>query len=225
MKSIKDYVMTMEFKRLVGLCFSALLIASAIGEGSAQTSRRARKEQSRFGAEVAIRRPVEIPTDVLSILRETKRNQTCLKDGESPTNIISSWFAGSRIHLNDDGGSGLVVAARNSCLFGVNLVPFWVFRNTPRGHELVLSVSALGLDVLNTKTNNYRDIRASAATARRVQTIIFKFDGKEYRAQTIPARAAKSIITKPSAAFHVRGRRRGCGRSACAETVAVVLPG
>ncbi len=41
-----------------------------------------------------------------------------------------------------------------------------------------------GNAMLNTKTNNYRDIRTSAATARAAYTVIFKFDGKEYRAQT-----------------------------------------
>ena len=182
--------MTMEFRRHVGFCLSAVLIALVVGEASAQTRRRSQEAQSRFGAEVAIRRPVEIPNDVLSILREDKRNQTCLKDGQSPTNITSSWFVGSRIYLNNDSGSALVVTARNTCLYGVNLVPFWVFRNEPQGHELVLRVSALGLDVLNTKTNNYRDIRASAATARSVHTAIFKFDGKEYRATFTTARSS-----------------------------------
>jgi len=224
MKSIKDCVITMESKRLIVLCLSALLIALAIGEASAQARRRSQKEQSHFGAEVAIRKAAEIPTDVLSILREDKRNQTCLRDGESSTNITSSWFVGSRIHLNSDGDADLVVTARNECLLGANIVPFWVFRNTPHGHEMVLSVSALGLDVLNTKTNNYRDIRTSAATAESVQKVIFKFDGKEYRAQTIPARAAKSITTL-SSACHVRGRHRGSGRSVCVETAGVARPG
>jgi hypothetical protein len=171
----------MESKLLVKFCLTVLLIASTVGGAFAQASRRLRKEQSHFGAEVAIRKPVEIPPDVLSILREDKRNQTCLRDGESLTNITSSWFVGSRIHLSVDGDVDLVVTARNKCLLGANLVPFWVFRSRPQAHELVLSVSALGLDVLNTKTNNYRDIRTGAATAQSVRTVIFKFDGKEYR--------------------------------------------
>jgi len=182
MKSTKDYAMIMEFK-WQRLCLAALMIALAIVETSAQRTRRSQKEQSDFGAEVAIRKAVEIPIDVLSILREDKRNQTCLKDGESPMSITSSWFVGSRIHLHGNGDADLVVAAKNPCLFGANLVPFWVFRNTPHGHELVLNVSALSLDVLNTKTNNYRDIRTARATARSVRTVIFRFDGKEYRAK------------------------------------------
>jgi hypothetical protein len=172
----------MRSNRLIGV-FLTLLTALMFREAHAQVPRRSQREQSRFGAEVAIRRPVEIPAEVLSILREDKRNQGCLREGESPTNIISSWFVGSRIHLNGDSKRDLVITAKNTCLLGANLVPFWVFRNTSQGQELVLSVSALGLDVLNTKTNNYRDIRTGTATARTVHTVIFKFDGRKYRTQ------------------------------------------
>jgi hypothetical protein len=171
----------MESKILANLCLTLFPIALAVGSVSAQPSRHPKEEQSRFGAEVRIRKPAEIPSDVLSILRENKRNQTCLRDSELPTSITSSWFVGSRIDLNGNGDADLVVTARNKCLLGANLVPFWVFRNTSQGHELVLRVSALGLDVLKTKTNNYRDIRTAAATAQRVHMVIFKFDGKEYR--------------------------------------------
>jgi hypothetical protein len=170
----------MEFK-WQGLCLTALMIALVIGEASAQTTRRSPKEQSHFGAEVAIRKATEIPTDVLSILREDKRNETCLKDGESRMSITSSWFVGSKIHLNGNGDADLVVTARNKCLLGANLVPFWVFRSTPQGHELILSVSALGLEVLDSTTNDYRDIQIGAATARRVSTSTLKFDGKRYQ--------------------------------------------
>jgi hypothetical protein len=183
MKSIKDCVITMELKRIVGHGLLALLIAFAGGGAFAQTSRRLQKEQTRFGAEVAIKRPTKIPVDVFAVLRDDKRNQTCLKDGESPTSITARWFVGSKIHLNAVSGADLIVMARNVCLWGANIVPFWVFRTTPQGHRLVLSVTALGLDVLNTKTNNYRDIRTSAATARATYSVIFKFDGKKYRTQ------------------------------------------
>jgi hypothetical protein len=147
----------MRSNRLIGV-FLTLLTALMFREAHAQVPRRSQREQSRFGAEVAIRRPVEIPAEVLSILREDKRNQGCLREGESPTNIISSWFVGSRIHLNGDSKRDLVITAKNTCLLGANL----------------------GLDVLNTKTNNYRDIRTGTATARTVHTVIFKFDGKNF---------------------------------------------
>lgn len=169
--------------RLIRVFLLTLLPALMFPEANAQAPKRSQREQSRFGAEVAIRRPVEIPADVLLILREDKRNQNCLQEGESPTSITTSWFVGSRIHLNGHSQRDLVITAKNTCLLGANLVPFWVFRNTSPGHELVLSASALVLDVLNTKTNNYRDIRTGKATARTVQTVIFKFDGKKYRAE------------------------------------------
>ena len=183
MKSIKDNSITLVLKWVVKFCTPALVIALPIGSAFAQASRRPQKEQTHFGAEVRIRTPVEIPTDILSILREDKHNQTCLKAGESPANIPGSWFVASRIRLNGDRFGDFVITARNDCLLGANIVPFWIFRTTRKGHELILSVSALGLDVLKTKTNNYRDIRAAAATAQRVHTTVLKFNGEQYRIQ------------------------------------------
>jgi len=170
----------MEPKLLVKFCLTVSLIAS-VGGAFAQQSGRPQDEQTHFGAEVAIREPTKIPADVLSILREDKRNQTCLGDGESPASITGSWFIGSRIQLSANSDADLIVTAQNKCLLGANLVPFWVFRKTRETHELVLSTNALGLDVLNTRTNGYRDIRTGSATAESVRTVNFKFDGKEYR--------------------------------------------
>jgi hypothetical protein len=180
MRFVRGCLITMS-KLLIGICLQVSLFALTAGETNAQRNKHFEREQLQFGAEVAVKRPVEVPQDVLSILREDKRNQTCLKEGESPASIPSSWFVGSRVHLKGDGDPDLVVSARNSCLFGANLVPFWIFRNTPHGYDLILSISALGLDILETRTRGYRDIRASAATATTTQTIIFKFGGDEYR--------------------------------------------
>jgi len=167
---------------LVALGTLVLIIVMLVGGMTAQ-ERRPRTEQSHFGAEAAITAPVEIPSDVIPMLRQDKRNQTCLKRGESVERITKTWFVCSEIHLKDDRSVDLVVTARNECLLGSNIVPFWVFRKTPHGHELVLSVSALGLDVLNSKTNNYRDIRIARATARSAHTATLKFDGRKYRPQ------------------------------------------
>lgn len=138
-------------------------------------------EQLRFDAEEAIRNPTSVSEDVLQILRRDERNQTCLAANESPSNIPVSWFVASEINLNHDGLTDLVVTAANPCLFGANINPFWIFHGTPRGQQLALSVSALSLEVLNTRTKGFRDIRTTAATAKEVLITIYSFDGGEYR--------------------------------------------
>jgi hypothetical protein len=77
-------VITTASKLLITAGLVVLPIALAAGTVSAQPNRRAQSEQSRFGAEIPIRRGVQIPSDVLSILRKDKRNQTCLEANETP---------------------------------------------------------------------------------------------------------------------------------------------
>lgn len=140
------------------------------------------REQSSFGAEEEIEDPISVPADVLRILRRDERNQTCLNEGQPEDAISASWFVASEIDIDGNESADLVVKASNPCLFGANIDPFWIFRNTPRGYEHVLSVSTLGLDVLNAKTNGYRDVRTTAATANEVIITIYKFDGRKYKA-------------------------------------------
>ena len=148
-----------------------------------QSSSEQRREQTSFGAEEEIVHPIPIPKDVLQVLRSNERNQRLLAKGQTPDEIPASWFVASEINLKDDNMSDLIVMAAAPRLLGANIVPFWIFRGTTQGHELVLTVSALSLEVLDTKTNGYRDIRTGAATAKSGYRIIFRFDGKVYRGQ------------------------------------------
>lgn len=171
-------------KRVRLLLVVALIVELLPILAHAQQQRRIKpREQSQFGVEEKITHPVSVPEDVLQILRRDEHNQNCLATNASPDKIPASWFVASKIHLNNDNLSDLVVAAANPCLFGANINPFWVFRNTPQGYKLALSVSTLGLKALNTRTRGFRDIRSDAATGIEVFTTIFKFNGREYRAQ------------------------------------------
>jgi hypothetical protein len=165
--------------------FSLWLIASVVllsctPYALEPTQARAR-EQTIFEAEGRIRRPVAIPDDVLQILRKDERNQRSLAQGQTPADMPASWFVGSTIHLNDDGLPDLVVMAANPKLLGANLVPFWIFRNTPQGHQLVLAVNSLGLKVLKTKTNGYRDITTTEVAAAEITDTRYALKGNEYQ--------------------------------------------
>jgi hypothetical protein len=143
----------------------------------AQVVQQRYSEQLSFSVEEKPEHPVAVPEDVLQILRRNERNRR-LAQGEAP----ASWFVASEIHLNDDDLPDLIVMPSNPRLLGANIGPFWVFRNTPRGHELVLSESALVLDVLDTRTNSLRDLRLIALSAKEKFTVTYKFDGTAYQA-------------------------------------------
>ncbi len=86
-------------------------------------------------------------------------------------------------NLNNDRRPDLIVKAENACMHGANIIPFWIFRNTARGYELVLLTYALAVTVLPTSTNSHRNIRAQAVIrATHVATVIYRFNGRTYRA-------------------------------------------
>lgn len=148
---------------------------------SDQSIQKAR-EQVVFNAEDAIQHPVGVPAEVLQLLRRDERNRTCLEDNQSADDIPPTWFTASEIDLNNDKEKDLIVKANNPCLFGANIDPFWVFRKSTDGYELVLRVHTLSLEVLDISTRGYRDIRTQAATAKEVLTTMYKFDGNKYKA-------------------------------------------
>jgi hypothetical protein len=138
-------------------------------------------EQSVFGMEmVPVAEPVVVPEDVLQILRKTNYVLTCLKERQAPSDIPASWFVGSRIHLDGPDEPDLVVLPANGCLLGANVAPFWVFRRTARGFELVLEISVHDLRVLKGRSNGYRDIETWSSTAVTHTTLHFKFNGRRY---------------------------------------------
>lgn len=158
------------------LCLCAV-VAPAIAQGNGRT-----REQTRFGLEEPVKRPARIPADVLRLLGRDERVQARLADESTrPLQVPARWFAASVIQLNNDRLPDLVVKAEDAGLFGANIGPFWVFRNTGRGYALALRVDTLGLEVLPGRTRGYRNIRTQAASARQVFTRNFAFNGRSYR--------------------------------------------
>jgi hypothetical protein len=143
------------------------------------------KPQTLFQLGAKFRHPSPLPVSVLETLRADASNQqlfeSCPTRGSRHA-IPSSWFVAAEVELKHGESSDLVVRAENGCFWGANIGPFWVFRYTNIGYELVLNASALGLELLDTRTNGYRDIRLSSASGGNVRSTVFKFTGGKYRA-------------------------------------------
>jgi hypothetical protein len=150
-----------------------------------QNPSRTANPQTLFQLEERFTDPSPLPASVLETLQADTSNQqlfeNCPTRGSQHT-IPSSWFLAAEVDLKRGDLSGLVVRADNCCLWGANIGPFWVFRRTNIGYELVLDASALGLELLDTRTNGYRDIRLSSAFGGEVHSTVFKFIEGRYRA-------------------------------------------
>jgi hypothetical protein len=123
---------------------------------------------------------VTIPQNVWSLLKEDHSVQTVLMN-ENP--LLSepprSWFAGFSVNLHGEAASDLVVQAEDR-LAGANVTTFWVFLQTPNGSKLVLTLPAHDLTIMSTRWHGYRKIQAAAATAVRIWSRTFCFNGSEY---------------------------------------------
>lgn len=136
--------------------------------------------QKSFNAEVSVERPVKLPGGALELLKKNERVQSCLSERKSEL-PISSWFEASEIHLNDDGRVDLIVVPRNGCLFGANVIPFWVLLNSKQGYRIALQAQALHLEVQDTRTRGHLDITTSAVIrARDVAAVKYKYNGERY---------------------------------------------
>lgn len=146
-------------------------------------------EQTSFGAEGSVERPVKLPRSVIELLLEVDNGQlkSCLK--EEPD--ISTHFEASRININVDAYPDLIVKATSLCFRGAHVTAWWLFSNlgTKDGldynYELIFSKSADGIDVLSAQTNGFRDLNVSNySSAGAVQNQdIYKFDGTDYQSR------------------------------------------
>jgi hypothetical protein len=138
------------------------------------------RKQTRFGAEQPVRQVASIPAGVLKLLQADERNWTCLSTTPTQKEIPASWFVASFVKLSNDHDAELLVTSNNSCLNGANVAPFWIFRKQGARYELILKATGLVLDLLDTRTNHYRDIRLTSLSANMEYISLYKFNGNSY---------------------------------------------
>jgi len=189
----------MQRKRVV-----RFLVLAAVLEGSVvaqKPGRNQQPEQTNFSSDAGsaqefTRKPVEVSMGALQVLRDTLSRGllNCIKGhGATPDQVPASWFVGSEIHLDGPEEMDLIVRPNvfklgtrelpeaANCLLSANVIPFWVLRNIGGRYSLLLATYALELDVLNSRTNFYRDIQTVSSTAVTRTTLLYKMDVAQYQ--------------------------------------------
>ena len=151
---------------------------------SAQTVFQAHQDAVGF----PVQRPVTVPRAVLQVLGKDSGVRSCLENKHLlPNQLPHSWFIGSLVHLNGQSQKDLLVVPnlspdQSGCFHGIGSVAwFWVFRHTQTSYQLVLSVGAGTLRILDAESNGYSDIEISSWNATTETTTTFSFDGRQYR--------------------------------------------
>jgi hypothetical protein len=167
----------MNIKRSVIIFVLCLTIFNVL---VAQQRKSPASEQLLFTAEDEhVKKPIPIPDDILAILRDDDLVRSSLEN-EGVSTIPTSWFSASAIGLRDHGVKDLVLVGEGP-LHGTNVTTFWVFRSKSDSHELVLTAPAHTMAFKKTRSKGYRNIELTSATARQISTVIYQFDGKQYR--------------------------------------------
>jgi hypothetical protein len=127
-----------------------------------------------------IEHPVPVPDAILKVLRADKLVTGCLTT-ENVTEAAPTWFMAAEIHLHKNDQSDYIVLPANECLYGPFSDPFWIFGQASNGFDLLFRSDLLGIAILNSKTNEYRDIRTTFILGRQRNSVRFKFDGHKYQ--------------------------------------------
>ena len=188
----------MRSKQLVWCLVLTMLGADPISGARAQEPVKDQKsEQTVFDAEpdsgeMHVKRPVEIPDSALQVLRDglTGGVFNCLKArGATPEQAPASWFIASAVHLNGPEEVDLIVLPNapsvakptnpGGCMLPAHGGRFWVLGPgiASGRYELLLATVGLRLEILNSRTNRYRDIQiGSGRTAE-----LYKFMLQQYQ--------------------------------------------
>jgi hypothetical protein len=190
---------SMRSKQSLCVLVLALIVTVLMGDARGQNSTNDQKqEQTAFEAEpdgdvMHIDKPVKIPEGALQVLRDLSRSPAdCLKDSVTPSQVPASWFIASAIHLNGPDEVDLVVLLNEpaiahpdipgGCMLPANGNYFWVLapESGSGKYKLLLESYGHGLNVLNSRTNHYRDIQIGMANLNGATTLLFKFATQQY---------------------------------------------
>lgn len=167
---------TRQTVKLLTLAF--VVSASAATSAGAQTT-----IQTVFNLESNIQKEASIPADVIAILKSDERVDGCFRQkGEGVDE--SKWFSASEIDLNADGQMDLIIKAKDTCLYGANQGPFWIFQKAPDGYLKIMSASGLQLAVLPKKNNSFNQIKISKVVSMKPASETFSFSYKAGKYQS-----------------------------------------
>jgi len=129
------------------------------------------QEQQRFDLEGPFDHPVPLSDSareaLLSYVGQNSNSpksehgflEHCAQEEGTPTkNIPASWFVASSVTLKHGGPPSLVVVSQFPCLWGAHAGPIWVLHPTDSGYRVIFVGRGDGLDVDNTRSNDYRDL-------------------------------------------------------------------
>jgi hypothetical protein len=99
--------------------------------------------------------------------------------------VIADKLGASKIDLNGDGLTDLLVQGTELCTMGAHSTSFWLFTRTSSrlrsGYELAFRTDSDSITIRPSVTNGYHDIVMAYATGAELMETVLKFDGSSYQ--------------------------------------------
>lgn len=92
-------------------------------------------------------------------------------------------FIGKAVALSADNPETVdwIATTKNACSWAASAAPIWVLRRERSGYRVVLSYVSYDLTLGSGSQKGLRHIATARATAARVETQLWKFDGRTYK--------------------------------------------
>jgi hypothetical protein len=158
------------------------------------------------------------------VLSDFKDLRECFEQEEGGLRKAQEDMTIEEVDLNRDGVNEYQVEMSGPCACGMVNCSIYVYRKTEQGFDAILDDAAgLGLELLKTSSNGYRDLRVTARdTAATQAETVYKFDGKRYRDAKNTLVQMETGERKP--AFRRLQFKRGASAATVQGTVSIALP-
>ena len=160
------------------------------------------------------------------IMSEDAELRDCLKEqtDSSVTVPNEDEMTVEEIDLNRDGVKEYEVQLSGICACGAHNCTIYLYRRSGQGFESILEgAGGLGIEVLKTSTNGYRDLNIDAHNnAATVGSTIYKFDGRQYKEAGSTISNLETGETKP--AFRRVQFQRGASSATLKGKASIALP-
>src|ERR1041385_2843075 len=158
------------------------------------------------------------------VLSDFKDLRECMQQEEGGLRKAQEDMTIEEVDLNRDGVNEYQVEMSGPCACGMVNCSIYVYRKSGEGFEAILDDAAgLGLELLKTSSNGYRDLRVTARdTAATQAETVYKFDGKRYRDAKNTLVQLETGERKP--AFRRLQFKRGTSEATVQGTVSIALP-
>lgn len=135
-----------------------------------QTQRKSAPEQTDFGADSELERPIPVPEAALKALRNALQ--------ATPDELPAEQLRASEVHLAGSTEADLVVPV----IGGGHAAFFYILRPTSDGYQLIFDSGGDSMTVLRARSHGYRDLQVEGITmaGKNVTTVTYRFDGHKY---------------------------------------------